>query len=353
MNTGISLYCSTGAARNEEILAQAAAAGVSCAFTSLQIPEEAGGERKAAALGLLGACKQYGIPLIVDVGADTAAGLGCNSLYELQRWGITALRLDDGFCAKQAAELSREFQIVFNASTVTQQEIEGWQRAGADLTRFTACHNFYPKPWTGLSLGEVGRINRQLKSHGFRTMAFVAGDYTLRGPLRQGLPTVEAHRSGNDVVLNALQLWAHADCDTVLVGDIDLQKATWQAWADLGAGFVRLPAVLAPCYAYLAGPVHHDRPDSSEYVFRSVESRRLAPPNPAVLCPQGAAARQPGDILVSNRDYLRYAGEVEIARRPLPADARVNLAGHLCAEALPYLPYLRRGFGVQLVAQNI
>ena len=154
------------------------------------------------------------------------------------------------------------------------------------------------------------------------------------------------------MVLNALQLWAHADCDTVLVGDIDLQKATWQAWADLGAGFVRLPAVLAPCYAYLAGPVHHDRPDSSEYVFRSVESRRLAPPNPAVLCPQGAAARQPGDILVSNRDYLRYAGEVEIARRPLPADARVNLAGHLCAEALPYLPYLRHGFGVQLVAQN-
>ena len=134
MNTGISLYCSTGVARNEELLAQAAAAGVHCAFTSLQIPEETGGERKAAALGLLGACKQHGIPLIVDVGADTAAGLGCNSLYELQRWGITALRLDDGFCAPQAAELSREFQIVFNASTVTPQEIEGWQRAGADLT---------------------------------------------------------------------------------------------------------------------------------------------------------------------------------------------------------------------------
>ena len=46
MNTGISLYFSTGAAKNEEIIRKASACGVKYAFTSLHIPEENGVEYK-------------------------------------------------------------------------------------------------------------------------------------------------------------------------------------------------------------------------------------------------------------------------------------------------------------------
>ena len=349
MNTGLSLYCSTEEEKSAEIIARAADAGIRCAFTSLQIPEEGRMNLRSSAEKLLSACKKHGLNLIMDVGPDTAENLGCRSLYDLQDWGVTQIRLDDGYSPQQAAELSRAFQIVFNASTVSFAEMNGWKKAGADLTRFTACHNYYPKPRTGLSLAYVAQINRQLKTYGFQTMAFIPGDGTLRGPLYEGLPTVEAHRHRADMVRNALELFLDASCDTVLVGDVSLSEKSWNAWADLSRGFVSLPAELDPRYHYLAETIHHDRRDSSDCVFRSVESRRIPVPDRSLLRPAEETACSAGDILMSNTGFLRYAGELEIARVPLPSDPRINVIGHLKTEALPYLPYLRNGLGIRFV----
>lgn len=349
MNTGVCFYCGTAEEKNAEIIARAADAGIRCAFTSLQIPEESRNGLRSSAQNLLSACKKYGMDLVMDVGPDTAERLGCRSLYDLQNWGVTQLRLDDGYSPQQAAELSHTFQIVFNASTVSFEEITGWQKAGADLTRFTACHNYYPKPWTGLPLAEVAQVNRQLKTYGFQTMAFVPGDGMLRGPLYEGLPTVEAHRRRVDIVRNALELFIDAACDTVLVGDVSLSESSWAAWADLSRGFVSLPAELDRRYHYLAETVHHDRRDSSECVFRSVESRRIPVPDRELLQPAKETAYGAGDILLSNTGFLRYEGELEIARVPLPSDPRINVIGRLKEEALPYLPYLRNGLGIRFV----
>ena len=348
MNTGISLYCGTGEEKNEEIIEQAAAAGIRCAFTSLQIPEEDRVNKHDAAEKMLSVCKKFGLHLILDVGPNTAENLGCRSPYDLQDWGVTHIRLDDGYSPQQAAELSRIFHIVFNASTVSAAEINEWKKSGADLTRFTACHNYYPKPWTGLSLNYVAQINRRLKTYGFQTMAFVPGDGILRGPLYEGLPTIEMHRRRKDVVLNALELFMDAACDMVLIGDVSLSEKSWDAWADLSRGFVSLPAELDPRYQYLAATVHHDRRDSSDYVFRSVESRGIDPFDSSLLEPAEERECEAGDILLSNSAYKRYQGELEIARVVLPPDPRVNVIGHIDKQALPYLPYLRNGLGVRL-----
>ncbi len=47
-----------------------------------------------------------------------------------------------GFQAKETLALSKGFHIVFNASTISHEDIIAWQAAGADFARFTACHNF-------------------------------------------------------------------------------------------------------------------------------------------------------------------------------------------------------------------
>lgn len=347
MNTGVCLYCSTAEEKNAEIIARAADAEIRCAFTSLQIPEESRDGLRFSAKKLLSSCKKYGMDLVMDVGPDTAERLGCRSLYDLQNWGVTHIRLDDGYSPQQAAELSHTFQIVFNASTVSFAEITGWRKAGADLTRFTACHNYYPKPWTGLPLADVAQVNRQLKTYGFRTMAFIPGDGMLRGPLYEGLPTVEAHRRRADIIQNALELFIDAACDTVLVGDVSLSEKSWDAWADLSRGFVSLPVELDRRYRYLAETIHHDRRDSSDCVFRSVESRRIPVPDRGLLQPAKETACSAGDILLSNTGFLRYEGELEIARVPLPPDPRINVIGRVKEEALPYLPYLRNGLGIR------
>lgn len=128
------------------------------------------------------------------------------------------------------------------------------REAGADVTRFAACHNFYPKPYTGLALEDIARVNLRLAALGFEIMAFVPGDANVRGPVFEGLPTVEAQRGrASKVALNMLELAHGADCDIVLVGDPDLSDAGWAQFAQVSAGYVDLQCELELSYAYVRG----------------------------------------------------------------------------------------------------
>lgn len=194
MKAGISLYFGSGAEENERIIERAEEAGATHAFTSLHIPEERGVNYAGDARRLLRRLRDASIGLIADVGPDTCEKLGCARIEELGDLGFTHLRLDYGFTIEQTVELSRRFRIVFNASTITRDEIAAWRAAGADLSRFSACHNYYPKRYTGLDIQAVRETNGLLAAQGFETIAFVPGDGRLRGPLYEGLPTVEDHR---------------------------------------------------------------------------------------------------------------------------------------------------------------
>ena len=351
MRTGISIYFGTGIRRNEEIVERAAEAGVSLAFTSMHIPEESGVDYAREARWLMGKLRDAGIGLIVDVGPRTYEKLGCERIEDLRELGITHIRLDYGFSASQTAELSRTFRIVCNASTVTREEVHAWRAAGADLTKFSACHNYYPKRLSGLSLDAVRRMNDRLMAFGFETMGFVPGDGELRGPLYEGLPTVEAHRDhAGSLALNVLELAMDAGCDSVLVGDIDLSDSSWEVLRCLSQGYIDTPCTFEPRYEYLRGQIHHDRPDSSALVFRSQESRTTLIPVHSVPVDEGTGEKRPvGTIAVSNSDYGRYEGELEISRVDLPGDRRMNVAGTLDEEARKLLPYVRQGFGLRFV----
>ena len=219
------------------------------------------------------------------------------------------------------------------------------------MTRFSACHNYYPKPWTGLSLPQVQAINRQLHAYGLETMAFVPGDAELRGPLHEGLPTIENHREErNHVLKNALELYSAADCDIVLQGDPDMSDAAWEQWKALAGNELLLEIDLPQEFEYLYGTVHHDRPDASEYVFRSVESRRVCPL--AGLPPTEPKPRPAGSICLSNDAFLRYRGELEITRKDLPPDARVTVIGRLTPQQLALLQKLPPFMAVRFVPKK-
>lgn len=349
MQTGISLYFGDGVEKNEETIERARRAGARLAFTSMHIPEEEGVAYRDAARHLLGLCRDAGIDLMVDVSPVTLEKLGFSRIEDLLDFGVTLIRLDFGFDAARTVELSRHFRIVFNASTVTREDVRAWRAAGADFTRFAACHNFYPKPLTGLSIKEVRRINERLSLLGFTTMAFVPGDGELRGPLHEGLPTVEDQRSRRDAVaLNMLELWAAGETDAVLVGDPGLTERSWDELACLSAGYVPVHVEGGGACEELRGQVHHDRADSSPYVFRSVESRTTLRPSPGLLSPAEPMPRPAGTVAVSNERYGRYAGELEIARVDLPADPRMNVLGRVSERDRAYLPYLVRGMGALL-----
>ena len=219
-----------------------------------------------------------GIALIADVGTRTCDLLGLERIEDLRDLGLEYLRLDYGFSAQRVAELSGVFRIVVNASTVSSDEIASWREAGDDVTRFAASPQFYPKPYTGLALEDIARVNLRLAALGFEIMAFVPGDANVRGPVFEGLPTVEARAVASKVALNMLELAHGADCDIVLVGDPDLPMRAGRSLLKFPPD-AYLQCELEPGYAYVRGQIHHDRPDSSVLIFRSQESRTTLKPD--------------------------------------------------------------------------
>lgn len=345
MKNGISIYPGTSPEQNRKLIEKAKKANVSCVFTSLQINEDDLQKKKKALQGMLRQCAESEIPVFADVNPQTKDKLSIHSFEELKEWGVAGLRLDYGFSNEEAAALSRKFQIVLNASTLKKDDLEMWERAGADLTKVIACHNYYPKPYTGLSVESVREKNQWLHTCGISTMGFVPGDGMLRGPLYEGLPTIENHRKEKaEVPLHMLELHEKSLCDWTLVGDIDISERAWEQLESLNNGYITLHADINRKYEYLRESIHHDRNDSSDFLFRSVESRQVH----KRFAPENCVARTVGSICVSNQSYLRYEGEMEIARIGLPADERVNVAGYICEEDVKYLPYIKDGMGILL-----
>jgi len=348
VETGFSYYFGTDTEKNKAILAKAADAGMRYVFTSMHIPEEKVENYREKVLEFIRACRSRNFKCMVDVSPHTLEKLRCADYGELAALGVEHLRLDFGFSNKEIVELSRSFNIVFNASTQSQSDLDDWRNLGADFSRFFACHNFYPKPLTGLSMESVAKTNARLTSQGFTTMAFVAGDKPgeagRRGPLFAGLPTVEEHRAA-DPFLSMLALRFDAGCDIVLLGDIDASDETWRRIKEYNEGYVSLRSILDSDFENLKNIVHHDRPDSSEHVLRSVESRLAG----RKVAPKGRAdPRKAGDVFISNSNFLRYEGELEIARKELDPDERVNVVGHVHQEDLPYVRYIKDGLGFML-----
>ncbi|EPD77063.1 MupG family TIM beta-alpha barrel fold protein [Atopobium sp. oral taxon 199] len=381
MFTGVSLYVGSGFEKNACMLKKAYEAGARYTFTSLHIPEETSAEYQRDARDLIRFCGEKGVHLIADVSPHTLEKLGVSRLEELADFGIDYVRLDYGFDAQRIIELSRVFHVVFNASTITEDVIRVWQEAGADFSRFAACHNYYPKRYTGLSIERVARSNARLKSLGFQTLAFIPGDAEKRCPLFEGLPTVEEHRDHTGVLLarDALELY-DAQTDVVFIGDISASEGVWKWLRAFSEGHVPLRVELDDTYDYLYGRVQHDRVDSSDYLIRSQESRLWTDASvveatpaategpvaaPCVATPPVAAASSPvattapftaekgallpvGTILVSAAEYGRYVGEVSITKKELPLDPRDAVVGRVTASDIPLLSYIHTGRGFTL-----
>lgn len=344
MDTGVSLYLGSGFSKNREIIEKAKKAKIKYVFTSLHIPEEKNICYQDEVRILLDACKQANLHLFVDISPHTLEKLNISSYEELHDLNVTHVRVDFGFTYEQIVALSRSFYVVLNASTISDEDIRKLYALDADFSKFYSCHNFYPKPYTGISLRNVAKINQRLRYLGIKTMAFVAGDFEYRGPLYRGLPTVEEHRN-QDVISNMLELYMEADTDVCLIGDIDVTESVWLQLENLHDNYIDIRADIISEYEFLYDTIHHDRPDSSDYLIRSQQSRDM---KKLKDCSLGKIkGRNIGDICVTTKEYGRYAGELEIMRKPLPTDKGINIVGNIIEEDKKYLLFIKNGMGMR------
>ncbi|PEP82000.1 cell surface protein [Bacillus toyonensis] len=347
---GVSIYLSKGQAdKQKEWLKIAKENGFSSIFTSLHIPEDDPDTYKELIQTLGKQALENEMELMVDISPKSLNHLGITyeNVEVLLGFGITGLRMDYGIAPKEIARVSHKMKVALNASTITESFWEELLAENIRVENVEAWHNFYPRPETGLARSFLQKQNQYLHACGIKTMAFIPGDEDKRGPLYEGLPTLEKHR--NMRPLEAfLELVQDCDVDKVLIGDISASLESVQEIASASRGIIPLryeSFINENEVLKVVEQVHTNRLDPARDVMRSVESREG---NKVILQPMQAIARKKGSITIDNELYGRYAGEMQVVINDLPTDEKVNVVGMVVEEDVPLLPYIGAGKKFQL-----
>ncbi|WP_340373507.1 MupG family TIM beta-alpha barrel fold protein [Peribacillus sp. FSL E2-0218] len=335
---GISFYLQDPDASNQII--RAANLGVGRAFTSLHIPEEKG-ELVGRMCELLKLAQTLGVDIHADVSLKTLDHLGIAEFTDLAPLGVKGIRLDDGFDMDTITALSKVFSLSLNASTLNEEELLAILESGIKPQSLIAWHNFYPRPETGLVEAFFHEQNRMFKKHGLPIYAFIPGSGSKRSPLHAGLPTLEKHRFMNPYAAG-VDLLSHVDA--VFVGDQGTEGNLLQnlsSYESLNILSVRMESERLPSGSYKL------RPDVSRDVFRLQNTRVTAS-----VEPNHTVGRSLGAITMDNDEYGRYRGEIQICKRDLQADHRVNVIGRVVEEDLPLLAFLKPCHSLVLVNEG-
>lgn len=340
---GLSVYLSQPVtAAYETWLAEMRQSGFTSLFTSLHIPEDDASVYTERLEHLGRIAKALEMELFADIAPTSLEALGktWDDAHTLLDWGVTGLRVDYGVTSKQVADLSQQMTVALNASTLSETELAEMVRHGLDLRRVEAWHNFYPRPETGLERTWFDEKNAWLKGQGIRVQAFIPGDGTLRGPLFERLPTLEDHRTLSPFAC-FLDLERHVD--RILLGDPAVTDETREQFKAYDDGIVLLRAEAVCPLEPMLRDVQTNRMDPARDIVRSVESRAYGRPGHRLVEPLAAAPRPLGTITIDNTNYGRYAGEMQVTKRDLDMDDRVNVIGRVIAEDRPLIRFIGPG----------
>ncbi len=341
---GFSLYLSTFAAQWPTLRGWAGTGAP--VFLSLHISEEFDDTYCQRATEVCHTLAASGFRIIADVSVKTAQQFGCRDLTELAGvLRLWALRIDYGFSPDEIGEMAKKMPIVLNASTTLPEDAARIHAQGGDVF---AMHNFYPRPETGLDEELLQSTTAALQEAGLKVLAFIPGDTNLRGPVFEGLPTLEAHR-------NCLPSAAFVDLslrfgiEEIFLADPGLSEKEQQRIALFcQKGVIPVPARLEPEYEHLYDQVFTCRIDSPKWLVRFHESREYSCKG-AVTEPKNCIPRDRGCITIDNVNYGRYTGEIQMIRSPLTADPRVNVIGTVPGEAFLLMDRIRGGSKFMLV----
>ena len=323
--------------------------GYSRLFTSLHIPESDASGLVQDTRRVLACAAELGYFVTADISPATWQQFGIGPA-QLKTLGIATVRIDYGVSLSEMRAISESanVNVEVNASVLSQAGLALLFDAGFAAERLSACHNYYPRPETGLSFSLLIERSRPYLSHGIPVGAFIPNRGNPRGPIFAGLPTVEEHRRLSAVEA-ARQLWASGVIDTIFWGDSLVSETALRSIAGLPRLdepiitmrlIIESETVSEQERALVFLPVHTNRCDAAAVVIRSQETRNLCRrPVP----PHDHRCRRRGDVTVDNVNYGRYMGEVQIVLQDLPTDDRVNIIGRIADEDLCMLECLFPG----------
>ncbi|MCU5745218.1 MupG family TIM beta-alpha barrel fold protein [Staphylococcus sp. SQ8-PEA] len=310
--------------------------GYKTVFTSLQIPEEDTTTCYQQLSDLLYHFQHDQLTFIIDVNPSKLN----HSFYQLLSeypHGNYVIRLDQFTSLDLIKEFTAKgFYCCLNASTISRDLLN--QLSPIDnFKNIVYCHNYYPRPDTGLNDVFVKQQNQLIRE--FNPQATIYGFISgteKRGPLFKGLPTLEANRKSHPIF--SAQHLIDTEINHVIVGDIQLQlleaKRLYKAIHQRHFTLTITLTQDSNANRQLINAVHTVRYDGPESVIRSQEARSIL--NDTVT-PAYCYKREVGSITIDNCLNGRYEGELQIIKDPLPSHPHVNCVGMVSEKDLEVL----------------
>ncbi len=318
---GISVYAGmeNSLEENIEYMNKARKFGITELFTSLHIPES-NEQFEKEAIEILKEANRLNMKVTADISKKYYDEL------EINKFHINSLRIDFGFTNKEIAELTRKenYSITFNASTLDERDIEEILKYGGDISKIKACHNYYPKKDTGISEKLFVERNAAFKKYEIEVTAFVSSKYKKRGPIYEGLPTLEKHRDIDPLI--ATQHLLRLGADKVLIGDLQASDKELERLSNIKKNIVLIPIriyhEISSEERYILNKVHTNRKDPGEFLIRSQEARNY---KKGEILPNNTIERNKYCVTIDNKEYLRYEGDLQILKKEFMKDPRVNV----------------------------
>lgn len=316
-------------------------------FTSIQIPEEKN-INSIEKLELLKKIVDKRATIIVDLNPGKLKDISVEVANDLFDQSV-AIRFDETTDLEELLSWYKRANIVLNASTDGINLLRKMRAHDIDYSKIILAHNYYPRPETGLSEHYFFEVNQKLKNE-FKeiiVLAFICGD-TLRGPLFEGLPTLEQHRH-LDSISAYLELKSK-DTDLICIGDTKINKfeATRLSHLDRNNQLV-LRVSIDSDYQFLTNISLKNRDDESRDVIRIEEGRKHFKLQPL---PHNTIARKTGTITIDNHLYGRYVGELQITKCHLISDEKVNVIGAVIDSDIKYLRFIKSGQKILLMNEG-
>ena len=205
-----------------------------------------------------------------------------------------------------------------------------------------ALHNFYPRAGTGISIEYMEKQNKLLSKRGIKVSSFIQSNNRKRGPIKEGLPTLENHRN-LDVRIAANELFALGN-ETVFIGDSLPSIQELKELSLLKQDEIMLDIevmVKDDIINRLLKETYTPRVDQARDAIRAVESRYNL--NGDIIIPMNTIDSEIGYITIDNIEYGRYMGELQILKVNKKRDYRINVVAKVSENSLHLLRYIDEG----------